>query len=196
MKRTLLVFAATIAIGISLSALSQTNDPPAATDTNAPASLLSSPVVEFFENGSNWMFAAYGIYDTTTKDFGEGFGVGYEPSPYVVTSIRLDALNSGPHAGVWVPSGSLQLQVPVTFMGKLKVVPFTYAGLATSLNNLASSENGSPIGIFGAGAAVHFSTTPSGKWYVPEGLIGDWEKWTGGGFNDSQIRAGLFFKFW
>lgn len=162
----------------------------AAVDTNAPPAdsggWWNSPVLGFLQNGSNWIAATYGIYDTTSKEFGGGVGVGYKISEYVVTVVRLDFIADR----VFVPSGSLQLQLPIN-IGRFKLTPFGFSAIATSLNSDLSS--GEPVGIFGAGGALTFNT--DSQWYVPKGLIADFEHWTGGGFNDDQIRFGVLFKF-
>lgn len=159
-------------------------------DTNTPPAdtgWWNNPIIGVLSNGSNWIVAPYAIYDTTTKEFGGGIGAGYKISDYVVTVIRLDAISDN----LFVPSGSIQLQLPITLFGAVKVTPFGFSGIATKLNG--KSGNGDPIGIFGTGGAISFKADT--QWYIPKGIIADYERWTGGGFNDDQIRFGLLFKF-
>jgi hypothetical protein len=158
---------------------------PVLAQTNAP--VASSPIFEFLSTGTNWYAGTYGIYDTTSKQWGGGIGAGYKLSEFVVPIVRLDYIGSQ----IWVPSGSLQLQVPVTLFGKFTVVPFVFPGIATSLNNYNSGNNGDAVGIFGSGVMLRI---PSTKWYVPSDVIADYERWTGGPFKDNQFRLGLSWK--
>lgn len=150
-----------------------------------PGAILSSPIFAFLTQGSNWMIGTYTTFDTTSHSFGGGIGAGYKISEFVVPVMRLDYINGG----AWLPSGSLQLQVPVKILGKLEVVPFTFSGVATSLNH---GNDGDVVGIFGIGASVHLPA--SDKWYVPYSVLCDYERWTGGGFNNNQIRFGLAWR--
>lgn len=168
-----------ITIALSLHCIAQT--------TNTSPGVIDSPVFQFLTQGSNWIVAPYAIYDTTTKNFGGGIGAGYKLNDFVVPTMRLDYINNG----LWVPSGSLQLQAPVTIMGKVTVIPFVFTGIATSLRNEDNRYNGSAVGIFGLGGAVRINST---KWYVPSDVLVDYERWTGGPFEDKQVRFGLVFK--
>lgn len=151
--------------------------------------LLGGPFIDGLTAATNIYTATYGIYDTTSKKAGVGVALGYKLSDFVLPVIRLDIINNG----VWVPSGSLQLQAPITFNGKITIVPFGFTGIATSIATYTSSQNATVIGIFGAGGALRINST---KWYVPSDILVDYERWTGGPFNDNQIRAGLAFHFW
>lgn len=170
-----------MAVGLCATGYSQ--------DTNStPFRWWESPITSTLSQGTNYIGATYGIYDMKTKEFGGGIGVGYKINDYVVTVVRLDAISDH----LFVPSGSIQLQVPMKFLGRIEVTPFTFSGVATSLNG--DDNNGEAIGIFGVGGAIKFGNNES-AWYVPKGLIGDYEHWTGGGFNDDQVRFGVLFKF-
>jgi hypothetical protein len=173
----------TLALAFAPSAKAQS-----APDTNAPpdlstnAPLFGGPgaqLFNFLSTGSNWMIAPYGIVSTEHK-VGGGVAFGYKLSPFIVPLMRLDYFNGT----LWMPSMSLQLQVPFTIMGKFTVVPFTSAGLATPLAG-AGTANGSAVGIFALGAAVRISSRFD--------IVGDYEKWSG--FKGAQIRAGILYKF-
>lgn len=135
-------------------------------------------IFEFLGNGSNFMFAAYGIASVDFDKFGGGVAVAYKVSDFVVPTVRLDYYDGN----LWMPSGSLQLQVPLKF-GSVKVVPFGFTGIATPVaGHLVAS--GTAIGIFGMGAAVQLSSRFD--------LVADYEKWTAG--LGDQIRFGVLYK--
>jgi hypothetical protein len=166
-----------IILALALPATAQTND----TSTNATA-LIGGPattLLNFLGTGSNWFAAPYGIVGTDSK-FGGGVAVGYKISEFVVPVMRLDYYDST----VWMPSASLQLQAPLTIMGKFTLIPFAFAGLATPIAG-KGADNGSAVGIFGAGAAVRISSRFD--------IVADVEKWSG--FKGEQIRAGVLWKF-
>lgn len=152
--------------------------------------LFTSPITDLLAS-SNLVVATYGIADTTTKEFGGGIGIGAKVNEFTVPTLRFDYINGG----VWVPSANLQLQVPINIAVKngvpsARLTPFTFAGIATSFNNWQNGDNGSPVGMFGIGGALAFPRLNDRV-----GLIADYERWTGGPFNDNQIRFGLFYKF-
>src|SRR5262245_13772186 len=99
----------------------------------------------FLENGSNFMAAVYGISSEKFDKFGAGVALGYLVTPNVVTVARLDYYDGQ----IWMPSGSLQLQLPVK-VGSVELVPFGFSGIATPVSGKAPSA----VGIFGIGAAV------------------------------------------
>lgn len=147
---------------------------------------LSSPIVDFLSR-SNLIVATYGIIDSTSKTGGGGIGLGYKLSDFVVPTLRFDYIGGR----IWQPSGSLQLQVPVTIAGKFTVIPFIFEGIATPLTG-KGNKNFDPVNIAGIGAALQL---PHSHWYNPAGVIGDFERWTGAGWNNNQIRAGVYWKF-
>lgn len=178
MKRllTIIVLATATAVGYSQN-------------SNGVPSWVDSPITKFLSDGTNWHVASYGIYDTDTHEVGLGIGAGYKVSDYVVPTLRLDYIRGD----VYVPSGNLQLQVPILFFdGKVKVTPFVTTGVATTLNS--GRNDGNAIGIFGTGGYVMFNHNKSA--YVPKGVIADVERWTGGGFDTTQVRFGLIWKLW
>ena len=157
--------------------------------TNAP--IVASPVLDAFNflstPTSNWMFATYGIF---TKSEGEGLGIGalYKVSDTFGAVLRLDRIGKD----TYMPSGNFQVQVPVTLMGKLTVVPFAFTGIATPLNT--SGNHDGVIGIFGIGAAVRVPDALKAKSrYVPQAVVYDYEKWTS--YEGAQHRVGLLWKF-
>lgn len=175
----------------SLSAFAQTSTITAATATvtnsvtpPSTAPFLSSPIVDFLSH-SNLMMAIYPIYDSKTHNFGGGIGFGYKLSDFLVTTLRFDEINGR----IWSPSASIQLQLPIHVLGKFDVIPLVYDGIATPLTGKNSFD---PINIAGVGGAIEFHST---HWYVPAGIIADYERWTGGGMNDNQFRIGPFWKF-
>lgn len=157
------------------------------TPTNSPP-IISGPAADAIsfittEGVTNWMIAPFGIYSTTSKEWGGGLGIGYKLSDFVVPVMRIDYLASQ----LWMPSMNLQLQVPVHIMGKVTVIPFTFAGVATTVSG-GGSENGTAVGMLGIGGAIRIAS----HW----DLVGDYEIWNGGPFSqDNQIRFGVVFKF-
>lgn len=168
---------------LATSAFAQTNTPPS---TNAP--IISGPAADAIsfittEGVTNWMIAPFGIYSTTSKEWGGGLGIGYKLSDFVVPVMRIDYLASQ----LWMPSMNLQLQVPVKIMGKVTVIPFTFAGVATTISG-GGNDNGSAVGMLGVGGAIRIAD----HW----DLVADYELWQGGPFSsDNQIRFGVLFKF-
>jgi hypothetical protein len=167
------------------------------TDTNPPQPFISGPLADLFnfaKNGSNFIIAPYAIFaQSSGSKFGAGAGLalGYHINEFVVPTMRLDYLNKQ----LFMPSASLQLQAPVTLFGKLTVIPFGFSGIATPISG-AGANNGSVVGIFGAGGAVRLDFLGSGAFWQHTDVVGDYELWTGGGFNNQkQIRFGLAYKF-
>ena len=163
-------------IGLSLTTLSL---PAQTVSTNTP--VVDSPVFQFLaSSSSNWFVAPYGIATTKASKYGGGLAIGYKLSDYVAPVMRLDYLDGT----LWMPSASLQLQVPFTLFGKVTTIPFTFAGIATPIAG-AGTLNGSAVGIYGAGAAFRLTTKFD--------FVGDIEKWSS--FPGQQIRFGVLYKF-
>jgi hypothetical protein len=155
--------------------------------TNAP--VIAGPgwdAFQFLTSGaSNWMVAAYGIWDSGSEQAGFGLGAGYRVNDFIVPTMRLDFLPTAEGGTeIWMPSASIQLQAPVRLMGKLDLVPFGFAGIATCVSG-RDEDNGAPVGIFGLGGAVRI-----GRHFD---VIGDYEIWSG--FAGSQYRLGVLYKF-
>jgi hypothetical protein len=143
---------------------------------------LSGPVTKVFEflgQGSNYMIAPYGIVTSAGK-CGGGIAVGYKVSEFVVPMLRADYLDGT----LFMPSASLQLQAPITLTGKFTTIPFAFAGIATPLAG-KGIDNGTAVGIFGAGMAARVSTHCD--------IVFDVEKWSG--FSGQQYRFGVLYKF-
>lgn len=194
-KRHLLPALLLILALLTLPAFAQTNSTSGNLNSAAGTNLITGPatqVIDFLTQGSNYMIAPYGIITTDGK-VGAGIGIGYKVSDFVVPTLRIDALTDQPVSGhqsgpqgvtVWMPSASLQLQAPLTIMGKVTVIPFAFAGIATPVAG-KGANNGTPVGIFGAGMAERLGT----HW----DLIQDFEVWSG--FSGNQIRLGVVYKF-
>jgi hypothetical protein len=157
--------------------------------TNPP--VIASPVLDAFNflstPSSNWMFATYGIF---TKGEGEGVGIGalYKVSENFGAVLRLDRIGND----TFMPSGNFQVQVPVTLMGKVTVVPFAFTGIATPLN--ASPGHDGVVGVFGIGTAIRVPDVVKSKSrFLPDDVIYDYEKWTS--YEGGQHRIGFLWKF-
>lgn len=169
---------AAIGLAVCLSASAQQT-----TDTN----VISGPILEAWQflttPATNWIIVPYGmIWDKGSgqkNSYGGGIAAAYLLNAFVAPTIRLDYLDGR----FWMPSGEVQLQVPVTILGKFEVIPFGFTGIGTPISG--SDKNGQVTGIFGIGGAVkitkHFD------------LIADYEKWTG--FSGNQYRFGVGYKF-
>jgi hypothetical protein len=160
----------------------QTNTPPS---TN----LLSGPIVDaidFLGHGSNWFAVPFGMVSTDTKQWGGGLALGYKLSDFVVPVMRIQGIqDEDKHSfSIWMPSFAVQLQAPLTIMGKFTLTPFAYGAAAIPISG-AGDKNGDPVGIIGAGAAVRLSPKFD--------LVGSVEHWTV--FNSDQILFGILVKF-
>lgn len=156
--------------------------------TNTSPPLLYSPIVDYLSR-SNVLFASYGIYDTTSHKGGGGVALAYGLSEFVVPTIRFDYINGS----IWNPSMSIQLQVPVTVLGRLHITPLAFDGIATVFSG-KGKHNFEPENIAGIGLAIGFGNKNS-PFFVPKGIVADYERWTGAGFNDNQIRVGSYWRF-
>lgn len=185
-KRRLATLAAIVTMLFCLSVYSQ--DAPLPAETAAPVSIVSSPIFKFFQDGSNWVIAPFAIYDSTTKTYGGGIAAAYKAREFVVPVLRLDILNGG----AYVPSGAMQLQMPITLFGRVTGTPFAFSAVATAVNN-QKGKSGEVIGIFGTGIIIELPGND--KWYVPDYFLADYERWSGAGFNDNQYRVGVGLKF-
>lgn len=182
MKKILLIAAVTLAAFFTHG--QSTNQPPLppTTTTNLPAPILSGPVTNLFNflaTGSNWIAVGYGIVSSDGEKYGGGIALAYKVTEFFLPVVRMDYYDNE----IWLPSGSLQLQLPITISGKVRVTPFLFGGIATPLNS--EDRAGEIVGIFGIGAAVGISKHLS--------VIADVEAWTG--FEAEQIRFGLAYKF-
>lgn len=168
-------------LALTVSGYAQTNNPvPPPTVTNAPP-LLSSPLWDIFSN-TNLIIGIDGIYDVTDHSGGVGIAAAYKLNEMLAPVARLDYFKGA----IWNAQIGLQLQVPVTIAGRLKITPFAFDSIATVLNG-HGSHNWEPENVAGIGAAISISK----HWVV----AGDYERWTGAGFNDNQVRFGGFYKF-
>lgn len=168
-------------LGVS-SVKAQTNTV-TVTNTVTMTNFFTSPLFEFIQQ-TNLVVVAYSIIDTTSDNIGAGVGIGYKVSDFVVPTLRLDAIDDN----LFVPSGNLQLQFPIKIAGKYEAVPFVFQALGTSFNG---DNDGEAVSLTGIGMIVKIKAN---KWYIPDYLLGDYEHWTGGGFNNNQVRLGVGFK--
>lgn len=171
-----------LSIGVALltaTAIAQTNQPPPAS-TNLFGEPVSK-VISFLSNtATNWLVAGYGIYSEDTASGGAGIAGAYTINDFVATALRLDYIDGE----VWMPSGNLQLQLPLQLANKVTVIPFIFTGLATPLGG-RGEDNGSSTVIYGSGLAGRISKN--------FGLIYDAEKWER--FDGVQHRFGVYWKF-
>jgi hypothetical protein len=130
---------------------------PVELNTNA-SPFLSGPLVELLttlSTATNWGVATFGIYMPASDHQKAAYGCGaialYNINPYMATGIGIDWLDNQ----VTMPSGQFQLQAPLKIGGDkgLVVTPFAFAGVATPVSGMGE-ENGSVVGIFGAGLDV------------------------------------------
>ena len=173
---TLLLLIAALIFVANVHAQEPTGDPIVSPSiTNAPEPVQR--VLAFLAQGSNWIVAPYGIYDMTTKSAGGGVALAYKVSDFVLPTLRLDYINGD----VFMPSGTVQLQMPIKVTTNIWLTPFLFGGVATAVTG--SGADGTAIGIFGLGGDIriteHF------------GILGDWEKWS----SHEQLRFGFHWKF-
>lgn len=181
MKKFLLIAVITLAGFFARG--QNTNQPPLPpTSTNLPAPVISGPITNLFNflaTGSNWITVGYGIVSSDGEKYGGGIALAYKVTDFFLPVIRMDYYDNE----IWLPSGSLQLQLPITISGKVRITPFLFGGIATPLNS--EDRDGEIVGIFGIGAAIGISKHLS--------VIADVEAWTG--FDAEQIRFGLAYRF-
>lgn len=182
MKKFIVLLSLILAVAVN----AQTNTPPAPpslTLTNEVPTLPEhvSTLLNFLSASStNWYVAPYAIYVSDTDSFGGGLAAAYSFSPYILSVLRVDYLDGK----AWMPSGSLQLQLPIKLMDKVTVTPFAFAGIATPLSG-RDEDNGTATGIAGSGLATRFTQHL--------GLVYDIEMWSG--WSGPQHRFGVYWKF-
>lgn len=178
MKKLILAFALA---ATCFAGYSQTNSI-GGSATNIPP--LSIGLPQFLANGSNFVIAFYGMRDLTDHSYGGGIGLGYRINPNIVPVVRIDMM----HDGTFVAEGQIQFELPITFANGWQFIPLAFAGVETRM--FSGSNTGDAIGVVGAGAALRF---PINQWFLPRGLIGDYEHLSGAGFNNDQLRFGVYF---
>ena len=180
MKKIIISIVAALTLSLQLSA--QTNStPPAETNLSTSVTGTWNTVVDFLANGSNWLLVPFGIYsDQKPKaQFGGGVALAYKVSDYIAPTLRVDYLAGD----LWMPSGTVQLQVPIHLSPTLTLYPFAFAGVGTSLSG-GGNKNGEANAIAGMGAALALSKKFD--------LIFDYEKWSA--FSGNQWRFGCLFR--
>lgn len=152
-------------------------------DLTPPPPLFSGPastIWEFLTTSSNLMVVPFATIQSDMKKFGGGVAGMYRLSDFVGTGLRLDYWGGE----VWMPSLNLQLQAPLTLFGKLTVIPFGLTAIAVPISG-KGYDNGSTVGIIGAGLAVRLSAKLD--------AVFDIEKWSS--FAKQQVRVGFLYKF-
>lgn len=187
-KTSKLLWAALLAIGISLTCHGATETGSGAVDLTPGtiesdlSAVIPEPatrLIEFLSAGSNWMAAAYGTWSPSEKKGGGGVAALCKINDFAATGIRLDAYDGD----IWMPSVNFQLQAPFR-IGERRVTPFIVGGLATPLSG-KGDDNGEAVGIIGVGLSVEITKRIS--------LVTDLEKWTR--YDGQQYRLGLLYKF-
>ena len=117
-----------------------------------------------------------------------GIGAAYKVSENFGAVLRLDRIGND----TFMPSGNFQIQVPVTLMGKVTLVPFAFTGIATPINNTAGHDG--VVGMYGIGAAFRLPQAIKGKSrFLPDDVIYDYERWSS--YSGGQHRIGFLWKF-
>ena len=161
---------------------------PAQVDTNSTPPTLEGPFIDFLGNLSTWTnlaVAPYGIYDSGSKKAGAGLLALYNISPYVASGIGLQYLDGS----VWMPSAQVQFQAPFTIAQKVTLIPFGFTGIGTPVSG-RGADNGTAVGIFGAGMATKLYGDTSGRHLSAFFAAA---KWTG--FDGQQWYFGLAYRF-
>lgn len=144
-------------------------------------------VINFFKQfpNTNWGVAPYGVYDLTSHKAGGGLAVAYKLTDFTVPFIRGEWLDGA----IWTAQGGMQLQAPIVLGNAITVTPFTFVSIATPFSG-AGNNNGEPVGIMAGGVDIMVT-----KWSKMFSVVGDYERWTGGGFHDDMVRVGLGVSF-
>lgn len=159
----------------------------AQTSTNSPPPTLW----DFVTTGSNYFAVVDGMYSTGDHKVGGGLALGYKATDFFAPVIRLDYFNSQ----FWMPSLNAQLSVPRQLMGKVPIIPIAIAGAAIPVSG-AGANNGTAVGILGAGAALPLDFLGSGKFWTHTDIVFDYEHWSGVTSKQAnQWRFGLLYKF-
>lgn len=155
-------------------------------DTNQVGT-ITGPVIDWF-NHTNLAFSLGGEYDLTANRPGGYIAMAYKLSDFVLPVVRFDILTDKDwNAKVFQPQFNLQLQAPLLIANKVWVTPLQFTGVAIPLTG-RGNNNLDPVFVIGAGASIHLKDK---NW----GIVGDFEYWTGGGYNNNQIRVGPYWKF-
>lgn len=148
---------------------------------------ITSPIYDVFSH-TNVAIALFGERDMTDDTYGGGVAFGYKLTPFVMPVVRVDFLQDrNGNVQVFQPQFNLQLQVPITIANKVIVTPLGFTGVAIPLSG-RGDNNLDPVFVIGTGAAIHLKDK---KW----GIVGDYEHWSGGGYNNNQIRVGPYWTF-
>lgn len=155
------------------------------TDTNAFPPVLTG-IIDTLQGATNLDYIVYGIYapshGTTGASWGEGFGIVYDITSQLGAVLRADCINASGHPTIWLPSGTMQFQVPVKITHSLTLYPFGFGGIASAISG-QGADNHAVVTITGGGVYIKLNK----NWK----LGGDWEIWNG----NRQIRFGGGFGF-
>jgi len=161
---------------------------PVVLNTNTSPPTLGGPFIELLQNISTWSnltVAPYAIYDSGTKDYGAGLMLMYNANTYLAGGIGCQYLNKE----VWMPNAQFQFQAPFTIAGKIVLVPFGFTGIGTPVSG-RQDDNGTPVGIFGAGLAAKIYGEQEGNHLSAFFACA---KWTS--FDGQQWYGGLAYRF-
>jgi hypothetical protein len=193
----------TLALVLSASAQIMPTDAHYASKIVGATSSTNSPsirdgfniIIDGITSGvTNWYFVPYVSYspDRVGSKYGGGLAALYPVSDYVTTGLRVE-YTGNTVKGI---SGTATLQYPLTLFGKVKVVPFAYAGVNFGLSGksyLGITIPGEPDDTVGAvtgyGASVMLYRSASGNFTL--GLVGDYEQHHAYGV--SQLNLGPIF---
>lgn len=125
-------------------------------------------------SASNIVVAAAAEYSPETSTYGASLALVYNITPVVGTMLRFDYLPGrvDGSSDFSMVSANMQLQLPMTILGKVQWTWFGLSGIATPLGG-AGGDNGTVQGVFGAGADIKIPSLSS-HWL----MAFDVEKWT------------------
>jgi len=145
-------------------------------ETNSATAFLSGPLVDLFGNlssATNWGAAVFGI--ESGGSYGAGAVLLYNVTKVVATGVGLDYIAKGGEKQVTMPSAQIQFQTEITLASKVTLRPFAFTGVATPISG-KGPDNGSVVGIFGAGTGVKIYGNLS-AFYAIEERTGESNPW-------------------
>lgn len=176
---------------VALSAFCMASAPaaePVVLNTNTSPPTLSGPFIDalgLLSTATNLSVAPYGLYRTSDGRAGGGIAALYNITPNFASGVGLDMMDSQ----LWMPSGQVQFQLPLVIAGTVTTTPFGYTGLSTPIGG-AGDDNGTAVGIFGAGLGLKLLGDTQGRHLS---LFYSIEHRTG--FDGEWMRFGLYYRF-
>jgi hypothetical protein len=153
---------------------------PVTLNTNT-SPLLSGPFVDILDKlttATNWGVAVFSLQTPHSKSTGNpAWGGGalflYNFNSYFGAGLGIDYMDGN----TTMPSAQMQLSAPLYVGGTngVRVTPFGFTGIATPISG-ADYQNGSPVGIFGAGLGVRI-TGGLNAFYAIEQRTGEPSLW-------------------